>query len=263
MKRQNALVEEVVELAVHHAQKAKRERRAKPLTKSQIETLADEAYWNVVFPALENRGVDTENAVNGATLEEHYLRAFVEAFQSKAKTKPKTKNAKPKPPLLELSEEGDPDGKTLAAVKAYVESGVDVNELIERGDVFMETLLHLAAANHHVAIMEYLLEHGADPNLGDGTTGEFPLHRAIAFKDEPAAAKVLLDHGADPNRSALNGGPPFHDAILMGHIKTVALLIARGADTGAETQAYCDALIKGGGPSVATYRRIRAQLAKR
>ena len=159
--------------------------------------------------------------------------------------------------MFGLSEEGDPGGKTLAAVKAYVESGADVNELIERGEVFMESLLHLAAANHHVEIMKYLLEHGADPNLGDGTMGEFPLHRAVVFADAPEAAKILLDHGADPNRSALNGGPPFHDAMLMGHEKTVALLIARGADTGEEAAAYCDSLIKRGGPKEATYRRIR------
>src|SRR5678815_394992 len=144
MKRKNALVEEVVELAEHHAQKEKRERRAKPLTKSALETLADEAYWNLVFPALENRGADTEGKVQGATLEQHYIRAFVEAFQSKTKPKPKpkpktkAKKTKPKPPVLELAEEGDPGGKTLAAVKAYVESGADVNELIERGEVFME-----------------------------------------------------------------------------------------------------------------------------
>jgi hypothetical protein len=254
MKRKNALVEEVVELAAHHAEQSKR--GTKKLTKSQLETLADESYWNALFPALENRGVDTEGKVQGATLEEHYIRAFVEAFQSKPTKSTKAKKAKPKPPVLELSEEGDPKGKTLAAVKAYVESGADVNELIERGEVFMESLLHLAAANHHVAIMEYLLEHGADPNLGDGTMGEFPIHRAIAFGDDPKAAEVLLDHGADPNRPALNGGPPLNDAILMGHVRTVELLVARGAKTGPEARAYCDDLIKRGGPKDKTYRLI-------
>ena len=108
MKRKNALVEEMVELAADHAQKEKRERRAKPLTKSALETLADEAYWNLVHPALENRGEDTEGKVEGATLEQHYIRAFVEAFQSKApktKANAKTKRTKPKPPVLELAEE--------------------------------------------------------------------------------------------------------------------------------------------------------------
>jgi len=251
---QKQLIEEIVELAQHHAQREKKRRRAKPLTKAQLETLADESYWNAVFPVLENRGEDTEGKMKGATLEEHYTRAFVEAFESKTpktKAKPKTKR-KPKPPVHDL---------TLAAVKAYVESGADVNELIERGEVFMESLLHLAAADHHVAIMKYLLEHGADPNLGDGTMGEFPLHRAIVFKDDPEAAKVLLDHGADPNMPALNGGPPLHDAILMGHEKTVALMIARGANARPEALAYCDDLITRGGPKQATYKRIRKLLA--
>jgi len=217
----NALVDEVVELAEHHARESKR--GAKKLTKSQIETLADESYWNALFPALENRGEDTEGKVKGATLEQHYVKAFVAAYQSNTKKAPVKKKGKgkPKPPVL--------NDLTLAAVKEWVESGADVNELIERGEVFMESLLHLAAAEHHVDIMEYLLEHGADPNLGDGTIGEFPLHRAIAFGDDTAAAKLLLDHGADPNKSALNGGPPIEDAVLLKRAKTVKLLVARGA----------------------------------
>ena len=228
-------LKDVLALAEQHAEEVKLSK--KKLSDSQLENLADECYHNAVYPLLENRGADTDGEIKGATLETHYCRAFAETYRARespgakpAKKKP-AKQGKPKPPIRELGKAGDPKGETLAAVKAYVESGANVNKLLDERDVFMESLLHLASANHHVAIMKYLLEHGADPNLTNGTSGERPLHCVIGNRDESiAAVTLLLDHGADPNGAALNGELPLNDAIIMGHAKIVELLLAYGAD---------------------------------
>jgi hypothetical protein len=42
-------------------------------------TDADEGFWNVVFPVLENHGLDAETEVKGVSLEDHYLAALAEA----------------------------------------------------------------------------------------------------------------------------------------------------------------------------------------
>uniref|UniRef100_A0A8C3HKV3 Ankyrin repeat domain-containing protein n=1 Tax=Chrysemys picta bellii TaxID=8478 RepID=A0A8C3HKV3_CHRPI len=57
-----------------------------------------------------------------------------------------------------------------------------------------ETLLHIAAANGHLAIIEYLINKGAKLNVKD-KKGRTPLHRA-AEKGQDDAVKVLLQAGA-------------------------------------------------------------------
>ena len=226
------LLAEILELAEQHAEDS---RGGKRLSDSGLETLADEVFWNAIFPILENRGADAEDRVKGATFEQHYTKAFIAAYrapkQAKKPAKKSAKKAKPKPPVRGLLNSADPKGATLKAVKDYLATGADVNELLEYGEVFMESMLHLAAASHLIPIMKYLLEHGADPKLPNGTTGETPLHAAInKCDDDPAPVALLLDHGADPNGKALNGGLPLHDAILTRQPKTIELLLARGAD---------------------------------
>uniref|UniRef100_A0A8B9IPD8 Uncharacterized protein n=1 Tax=Anser cygnoides TaxID=8845 RepID=A0A8B9IPD8_ANSCY len=56
-----------------------------------------------------------------------------------------------------------------------------------------ETLLHVAATNGHLAIMEYLISKGAKPDVKD-KKGRTPLHRA-AEKGHGDAVKVLLRCG--------------------------------------------------------------------
>ncbi len=235
---------DVIALGEQHAEDVKLPK--KRLSDNEVQNVAEECFWNAVIPLLEERGADLEAKIKGATLEGHYTRAFVAAYRAResphakpakatSKKKP-ARQAKPAPPIRGLGKAGDPNGETLAAVKAYVESGADVNALLDERDVLMESMLHLAAEHHHVAIMKYLLEHGADPNLENGHCDSCPLLKVIGHRDDnPAAVTLLLDHGADPNRAEHNCELPLNVAVIMGHAKTVELLLARGADPSRKT----------------------------
>lgn len=91
-----------------------------------------------------------------------------------------------------------------------------------------------------------LLRAGADANRGRDSTGETPLHHALA-KNEPdrgSLVKLLLDHGADPNAKTkpgmgssnfwrdvrTRGETPLHRAAAYAPIETIKLLLAAGAD---------------------------------
>lgn len=66
----------------HAADDFKRDRAtACSLDASAVNDLASEGFWNVVFPKLENEGIDPETEVNGATIEKHYITALEAAYR--------------------------------------------------------------------------------------------------------------------------------------------------------------------------------------
>ena len=93
------------------------------------------------------------------------------------------------------------------------------------------TPLHCAAWKGHVAVVQLLLEHGAEVNAQNqnGHWGTTPLH-AAAHGNQKAVAEVLLAHGADTRAVNLNGRTPLaetdiHNAravarLLEGHAAT-------------------------------------------
>ena len=156
--------------------------------------------------------------------------------KSKAKAKPEKR---PRLPLSGLFGPGDPGGKTLAAIRRYVESGADVNEEIISSVVNCETLLHLAATHHHVDIMRYLIEQGADVNAVNGE-GLTPLAVAAGFTDEPAAVALLLEHGAEVDGRGHADETALQVASTTGNPQIVELLLQRGAEL-RDAKAICDA----------------------
>jgi len=74
----------------------------------------------------------------------------------------------------------------------------------------------------------WLLEHGADPNLTWGPDGEAPLHVA-ARRWDTAMVEHLLQHGADPLQRRADGLTPHTLAELSGRPEIGSLLLARGA----------------------------------
>jgi ankyrin repeat protein len=129
----------------------------------------------------------------------------------------------------------------LDATKLLVSAGANVNDQ----DAWGITPMVMAAHSGYREIVEFLLRHGADPNLAGA--GFAALHIAIMRRDEQMA-RALLAHGADPNaplrtwtptrrssqdfhfQPALVGATPFWLAARFIQPGIMRLLVERGAD---------------------------------
>jgi len=149
----------------------------------------------------------------------------------------------------------------MATVRALVDAGASVNQ---PSAADRTTPLLIAIVNGQFDIAQYLLEHGANPNIAsdDGAT---PLYAVIntewapkSFYPQPRAQyqqqvsyldlmRALLDKGADPNvrlkrklwytqynfdllRIDETGATPFWRAAYSSDIDAMKLLVAHGAD---------------------------------
>ncbi|MGH8568366.1 MAG: ankyrin repeat domain-containing protein, partial [Gammaproteobacteria bacterium] len=100
------------------------------------------------------------------------------------------------------------------------------------------TLLHVATdwPGHFpnaAASVTLLITHGADVNARFiGPSAETPLHWA-ASSDDVAVLDALLDHGADidPPGAVIGGGTPLADAVAFGQWQAARRLVRRGART--------------------------------
>ena len=80
----------------------------------------------------------------------------------------------------------------LASARILVAAGADVDD----ADAWGVSAATLAAHAGYAALVEFLLDRGADPNAAEA--GFAPLHEAVMRNDARMAA-ALLDHGADPD----------------------------------------------------------------
>lgn len=95
--------------------------------------------------------------------------------------------------------------------------------------------------NRPPAIIESLLDHGADPNpKTDGDfDGEAPLYYAsrLWYEGDRAIIELLLEHGADIGARDPNGLTPFHRAMYEADPAVITLLLDYGADIHARTNS--------------------------
>ena len=129
----------------------------------------------------------------------------------------------------------------LASAQLLVAAGAGVND----ADAWGVSATAMAAHAGYGDAVEFLLEHGADPNAA--ASGFTPLHAAIMRRDE-RMVRALLDHGADANapvrtwtptrRSShdfnfdpeLVGATPFWLAARFSRPGVMRLLMKHGAD---------------------------------
>ena len=185
--------------------------------------------------------------------------------------KPKAPHAEPQPPgyIERVGTQGGLSALMFAArqghldtVKAFVERGVDVNQ-VNPGD--STTALMIATVNGRFDVAMYLVDRGANPNLeqSNGATPLYavfdtrwapkseypnPLYYAAQRTDYLQLARALLDRGADPNlrlkrkvwytnqnndQSGIDetGGTPFWRAAYAADVDAMKLLVAYGADS--------------------------------
>jgi ankyrin repeat protein len=107
-------------------------------------------------------------------------------------------------------------------IKELIKAGADVNARSALG-----TPLSQAAWSDSTAAARLLIEHGAKVDLAGPADGYTALHWATSSeRTDPALVQLLLNHGADPN---LGGGEPV-DA-FMGTLQTPLMLARRRGET--------------------------------
>jgi uncharacterized protein len=129
----------------------------------------------------------------------------------------------------------------LASAKLLVAAGANVNDR----DAWGVGAVTLAAHAGYPELVEFLLEHRADPNAAEA--GFTALHAAIMRRDERMVT-VLLTHGADANAPVRNwtptrrsskdfhfspelvGATPFWLAARFAQPNVMRTLVAHGAD---------------------------------
>jgi ankyrin repeat protein len=121
-------------------------------------------------------------------------------------------------------------GGHLTAARTLIDRGASLNRLTARGS----TPLGFACELPDLAFARELLDLGADPNLVDPRLpNALPL--VASMTKNPAATRLMLERGADPRvivSSHGRGGalPPVFLAAARGDMRSVALLVAAGAD---------------------------------
>ncbi len=157
-----------------------------------------------------------------------------------------------------LARGADPNARLASALPpGRFRGGGDANSAVS---VRNTTPFWLAAGNLDPALMQLLLERGADPHLAaaDGTT---PLMAAAglgqndntaSWKAESAldAVRFLLRSGADVRAANKDGSTPLHGAAYMGADSVVRLLVDNGVGL--------DAITSGGRLLTAWRRGIEA-----
>ena len=110
-------------------------------------------------------------------------------------------------------------------------------KLLNSANAFDDKPLHKAVWGIHPEIVKYLLDKGANVNVGD-REGLTPLHKAIS-KKSLEIVKLLLSHGANPSLVSLNNASPIFTAASAGNPNIVAELISAGGDINLPSQ-YLD-----------------------
>eukprot|EP00057_Strongylocentrotus_purpuratus_P015130 XP_011669604.1 PREDICTED: ankyrin repeat domain-containing protein 50-like [Strongylocentrotus purpuratus] len=100
------------------------------------------------------------------------------------------------------AKKGDNDGKTALHIAAQEAEA-------KKGDNDGKTALHIAAQEGHIDVTKYLINQGAEVNMGDRNDGYTPMHIA-ASKDDLDIVKVLLEEGALVDVRDANGQTPLH-----------------------------------------------------
>ena len=117
--------------------------------------------------------------------------------------------------------------RSYETVKMMVENGADVNEQIAGSDLKLLngiTPLMLVVLNQDKESLNYLLDHGADPNKRHWRGYTVLMMLQQSHEDQPEMTKALLDHGADPNAKAIDGTDALYFAMKKGNTESVKII---------------------------------------
>lgn len=137
-----------------------------------------------------------------------------------------------------------------AVMQCMMESGADPNTAMSPSNW---TALHMAVVAGHASTVGVLIASGANINAHT-STGDTSLHLAVRTRNLIMMNK-LLELGADPNTVDEDGRTSLHLAVIIGAQKMLSNLIAKGADPDiADTT--------GESPLVAAFKANKMKLAE-
>lgn len=120
-----------------------------------------------------------------------------------------------------------------AIVELLIDAGADLEAKSWRRDY---TPLHFAASEDNPEALRVLLERGALPDA-PAAGGRTPLHVALGEQASLATVAALLDSGASVRWAGLSGQNPLHiAAINNAPPEVIYLLVSRGADANAKNK---------------------------
>ncbi|XP_041795118.1 ankyrin repeat domain-containing protein 26 isoform X4 [Chelmon rostratus] len=117
----------------------------------------------------------------------------------------------------------------LAKLKQLAKKN-DINQL----DKENRTALHIACANGHVEVVQFLLESKAKLNLCDNQNRS-ALMKAVQCQHERCVS-ILLENHAEPNLVDINGNTALHLTANIPSISTAVLLLEHEADINAQNK---------------------------
>ncbi len=118
----------------------------------------------------------------------------------------------------------------ITILKALLEHGADVNATGPQGDtILFGVVMGEESDPSSVEALRLVLAHHANVNARRLRSMETPLMLAAAFGSE-AMVQMLLDKGADVNARDKGGQTPLFKSVQRGHAEIVRLLLSRHAD---------------------------------
>lgn len=122
----------------------------------------------------------------------------------------------------------------------FLASRIEQETVINLHDEEGFTPLMWAAAHGQIAVVEFLLQNGADPNLlAKGRESALSLACSKGYTD---IVKMLIDCGVDVNEYDWNGGAPLLYAVHGNHVRCVEILLESGADPTIESDSGFNAM---------------------
>lgn len=124
-------------------------------------------------------------------------------------------------PIHQAAKNGKP--KDIEFAKKMKVYGADLNKTSEAG-----TPLMIAASANNLKMLQFLLENGANPDIG--VNGYAPLHLALR-KGHTRIVRALLENGADPNLPNQEGETPLDYAIARKDSRLIKLIRDKGGQS--------------------------------
>jgi cyclase len=115
-------------------------------------------------------------------------------------------------------------GGDLGQVRAWVEKD---SQLVNSKDNEDRAPLHWASRGVHEAVLEYLIDNGADVNARDGDNVT-ALH-SVSYRGDAAVMEILITNGAELDAKDDNGMTPLMYAAYADQESAVSMLIKHGA----------------------------------